>query len=61
MKGRILTILFAIVYFLVFCFLIDLLFRNTLSAFTNLLAVVCWIIAFVISVGLAEYTVKRLK
>lgn len=47
--------------FLIFCFLIDLIFRNTLSVFTDLLAVVCWIIAFIVSVGLADYTVKRIK
>ena len=52
---------FTVVYFLIFCFLIDLIFRNTLSVFTDLLAVVCWIIAFIVSVGLADYTVKRIK
>lgn len=61
MKDKILMVFFTVVYFLIFCFLIDLIFRNTLSVFTDLLAVVCWIIAFVASVGLADYTVKRIK
>ena len=61
MKDKILVTFFTVVYFLIFCFLIDLIFRNTLSVFTDLLAVVCWIIAFIVSVGLAGYTVKRIK
>ncbi len=61
MKDKILVTFFTVVYFLIFCFLIDLIFRNTLSVFTDLLAVVCWIIAFIVSVGLADYTVKRIK
>lgn len=61
MKDKILVTFFTVVYFLIFCFLIDLIFRNTLSIFTDLLAVVCWIIAFIVSVGLADYTVKRIK
>lgn len=56
-----LMLLFTIVYFVVFFFLIDLVFRNTLSLFTNLLAVVCLIIAFIVSVGMADYTVKKIK
>ena len=60
MKDKILVTFFTVVYFLIFCFLIDLIFRNTLSVFTDLLAVVCWIIAFIVSVGLADYTVKRI-
>lgn len=32
---------FTIVYFLIFCFLIDLIFRNTLSVITDMLAVIC--------------------
>ena len=45
----------------VFLFLIDLIFSNTLSVLTDILAVVCWVVAFLVSVGLAEYTVKRIK
>ena len=56
-----LTVFFAAVYYLVFLFLIDLIFSNTLSVLTDILAVVCWVVAFLVSVGLAEYTVKRIK
>lgn len=52
---------FTVAYFLAFLYLIDLIFRNTLSAFTDILAVACWVIAFVASVGMAEYTVKRIE
>ena len=53
--------LFSIIYFLIFLFLIDLVFRNTLGVYTDILAVVCWIIALIISVGLADFTVKKIK
>lgn len=53
--------LFSIIYFLIFLFLIDLVFRNTLSVYTDILAVICWIIALIISVGLANFTVKKIK
>lgn len=52
---------FSIIYFLIFLFLIDLVFRNTLSVYTDILAVICWIIALIISVGLANFTVKKIK
>lgn len=52
---------FTAVYFLVSLFLINLIFRNTLSVLTDIMAVICWIIAFFASVGLAEYTVKKIR
>lgn len=61
MKEKVLTFFFIVLYFLIFCFFIDLIFRNTLSIFSDLLAIVCWVIAFIISVALAEYTVKKIK
>ena len=61
MKDKILMLFFTAVYFLIFCLLIDLVFRTTLSVLTDLLALVCWIIAFIVSVGLADYTVKKIK
>ena len=61
MKEKILTVFFTAVYFLIFCYFIDLVFRNTLSGFTDLLAVVCWVIALIISVALADYTVKKIS
>lgn len=61
MKEKVLTFFLIVLYFLIFCFFIDLIFRNTLSIFSDLLAIVCWVIAFIISVALAEYTVKKIK
>lgn len=61
MKEKILRPIFTVVYFAIFVVFIDLVFRNTLSMFTDLLAVACWIIAFIVSVGLADYTVKKIK
>ena len=60
MKENILTLVFIIIYFLILCFIIDLIFRNTLSIYSDLLAIACWVIALIISVALAECTVKRL-
>lgn len=56
-----LFVFFTAVYFLCFVKIIDLIFRNTLSLFASILALVCYVIAFVISVGLAEFTIKRIK
>lgn len=56
-----LKLFFSVVYFVGFLFLIDLVFRHTLSLFTDILAIVCWIIALIASVGIAEYTVKKIK
>lgn len=56
-----LTILFTAVYYLVFLRLIDGLFRNTVNGLTDLAAMVCWVVAFLLSVGLAEYTVKKIR
>ena len=56
-----LTLFFTAIYFYVFVKLIDLLFRHTISPITNILAIVCWVIALIVSVGLAEYTVKKIK
>lgn len=61
MKEKFFTFFFTVVYFLIFCFFIDLIFRNTLNIFSDLLAIICWVIAFIISVALAEYTVKKIK
>lgn len=56
-----LTVLFTAVYYLVFLRLIDWLFRNTVNGLTDLAAMVCWVVAFLLSVGLAEYTVKKIR
>ena len=57
-----LMVFFTSAYFLVFfVYLIDLIFRNTLNPLTDILAVVCWIIALVVSVGLSDFTVKKIR
>ena len=57
-----LFILFTAVYFWLFCQVIDFLFRNSGVNFViDVLAVVCWIIAFVASVGLGDFTVKKVE
>ena len=58
---KLLIVFFTIIYFIVFCFLIDLIFRNTLSTLANVLAIFCWLIALAISGGLADFTVKKIK
>lgn len=56
-----LMVFFTSAYFLVFVYLIDLIFRSTLNPLTDILAVVCWIIALVVSVGLSDFTVKKIR
>ena len=48
-------------YFPVFLFLIDLVFRSTTTVTANLLAVACWVIAFIASVGPADLTAKKIR
>ena len=52
---------FTVVYFVFLLFFVDLLFRNTLSVFTDILAVACCLIALIVSIGLADYTVKKIN
>lgn len=57
-----LRVFFTGVYFLVFLFLIDSVFRNlgtTLPA--NLLAILCWVIALFVSAGLGDFTVRKIQ
>ena len=56
-----LRVFFTAVYFLVFVFFIDLVFRNTHHIVTDLLTIVCWVVALIVSVGLADYTVKKIQ
>lgn len=60
-EAPMLTVFFTIVYDLVFLFLIDLAFKHTVNALTDIAVVVCWVIAFLVSVGLAQYTVRKIK
>lgn len=52
---------FTIVYFLVFLQIIDLIFRHTLSPLTDILAIVCFLVAFIASVILADVTIKKIE
>ena len=61
MKDKILEFFFVVIYFRIFCFIIVWFFRDTLNFVTDILTVVCWIVSFVVSVGLADYTMKKLK
>lgn len=57
-----LFILFTVVYFWLFCQIIDLVFRNCgVNFIFDILAVVCWIIALVVSIGLGDFTVKKVE
>lgn len=54
--------IFTAVYFYLFCQVIDLIFRNSGPNFViDLLAIVCWIVSFVASIGFADYTVKTIE
>ena len=54
--------IFTAIYFYLFCQIIDLIFRNCgISFILDILAVVCWIIAFVTSVGLGDFTAKKVE
>jgi len=53
---------FTVVYFIIFGYIIDFVFGHfSCSVMTALLVLWCWAIALIISVGLAEYTVKKIK
>ena len=57
--------IFTAVYFLIFCGLIyfivpNLAFIGSVAA-ESIFSIVCWVIAFFISVGFGEYTDKKLK
>ena len=56
-----LILFFTAVYFYLFVKLIDLFFRHAITPFADILAIICWMIAFIVSVGLADYTVKKIK
>lgn len=52
---------FAIVYFYILFRIIDLIFHNAMSAVTDILAMVCIVIAFIGSIVLADLTVKMIQ
>ena len=42
-------------------YIIDLIFRHTVSPVTDILAVICWAAAFISSVIFADYTIKKIE
>lgn len=56
----VLTVLFTALYFICFAYGIHWLFRNTLSAMTNIFSIFCLIVAFLVSFGLAEFTARKI-
>ena len=59
---NVLFLLFTAVHFWLFCQIIDLAFRNCgISFLFDILAGVCWIIALVVSIGLGDFTVKKVE
>lgn len=54
---------FTAIYFLIFHFIINFVINNFINmgfAGQSFLAIFCWIIAFFASVGLAEFTEKKI-
>ena len=52
---------FTAVYFCCFFFVTDLIFRHTIGFVADLFAIACLLISLIISVGLAEFTVNKIK
>lgn len=51
----------AAVYFVIFFFVLRFAFRGTLHILTDLLSIACLVVALIVSVALAEFTVKKIK
>ena len=60
-ESRILYYFFVVIYFFTCAKGIDLIFRNTLSQLTDLMALVSYFIALIISLILADFTVNKIK
>jgi len=59
---NILFVFFTAVYFFLFCKIINFLFQNSgPNIVLDLLVIVCWIVSFVASVGLGDFTVKKIE
>ena len=52
---------FTVVFFFFFVVIIDIILRKKLIGTGKLLAVVCLIIALIVSVGLTEYTIRKIR
>lgn len=57
----ILRLFFTAFYFVVFGFVLDAVFRHTHSILTDLLTVVLWGVALIVSAALAEYTLQKIR
>lgn len=59
---KLFQIFLTIVYFVIFVFVINKLINHFLpiNLLTDIIALVCWVIALIVSVALAEYTMKKL-
>lgn len=59
---KFLMLVFTAIYFVIFFFLLDRVFSLfPLSGLANILALVCLFIAFLASVGLAQFTVHKIR
>lgn len=61
MRSLLLRLFFAAVYFLAFFFLTDRLFRRALSGLGNVLALACLFAGLIVSLVLADITVKKIR
>ena len=60
---KLFQIFLTIVYFVIFVFVINKLINHFLpiNLLTDIITLVCWVIALIASVALAEYTMKKLE
>ena len=60
-ESSVLYYFFVVIYFIICVKGIDLIFRNTLSQLADLMALVSCFIALIISLILADFTVRKIK
>lgn len=58
---KVFTVFLTIVYFILFFKIIQWIFRYAFNPLTDILSLVCVVIAFIASVGLADFTVKKIR
>ncbi|MBR5230318.1 MAG: hypothetical protein IKW01_05600 [Firmicutes bacterium] len=67
LKDNLLFLFFTIVYFRIAVFVVNRIMENTIFKImgivplASIITIVCWFIAFVICIGLADYTVKKIE
>lgn len=54
-------ILLSVMYYIFYCWGLSLIFRHTLSMATNLLAIILYVIGIPLCVGIAEFTIKKIR